>query len=141
VQVTYGEGQHRGGAQLREQVAGDAVGGEHVSGDVGEISAIVTRVEGNGHADFLVGELLFQIVGQSLGSGAHRVFVHAIGTYAHDAAQTTCAEFQVTVEGLGQLVGIVLLIFPDFCFGIGIVVVVQPQRHAFFNIFIHSISD
>ena len=56
------------------------------------------------HLDLgFVGKCLLEVIGQTLGSCAHGVDVHTVGTGTHDAAQAACAEFEVFIERLYQL--------------------------------------
>ena len=57
----------------------------------------------------LAGISLKKIVGKALCGHAHNVFVHAVGTCAHNSAQTACTKFKVLVESVDK-VGLVLFV-------------------------------
>ena len=106
--VAHGEGELWRGAQVLKEVAEDTVGGHHAGGHLSEEAAVVARVVRYHHLQLLVREIFLQIVGKPLGGCAHRVTVHAVGAYAHDAAQTARAKLQRTVETLVELVRILV---------------------------------
>src|SRR6202012_1535494 len=103
-----GEGKLGRGAKALEEKYLDAVGRHDVRRDLGELAAVVPAVVGDGHAD-LAGYLLPEVIGIALGRHPDGVLVHPVGAGAHDAAQATRPEFQGLVEGVVELVGVVLL--------------------------------
>ena len=109
-QLTDSERDFRSRTETLEQVGVNTVGGEDISHDLREESGIVAAVMTYHHADLLLaGECLLQVVGETLGSHTHHVFVHAVGADTHDATKTSCTEFEVLVKSVNQIrfVGIV----------------------------------
>ena len=39
-----------------------------------------------------------QVVGKTLRGHCYYVFVHSVGTYAHDSAEAACSKFKVAIE-------------------------------------------
>ena len=104
----------------------DAVGGEDVGGDAGELLAVVARVVGDadlGVVSFVVRE---DIVGEALGGHADRVAVHAVGPHAHDAAQAAGPELEVLVERVLESGGVVVAELDDLDLGLLVEVAVKP---------------
>ena len=112
--------------QVVEQIDIDAVGGKHVRRNLGKLAAVVAAVVRDAYAQFTAA-MLFDVVGQSLGCHTHGVFVHPVGAYAHNAAQTARTEFQTAVEGILQTDGVFPLHPADFFFRLFVEVAVQPS--------------
>ena len=107
-QLADGEAQLGRGAQRVEEEDVEVVRSEDVGDALGEHARIVAAVVGDGDADALAGEVLFEVVGQTLRSGAHGVDVHAVGTYAHDAAQAARTELEILVKTLDEFFHVIL---------------------------------
>ena len=93
-----------------EQIYLYAICGKNIGRKLGKQAAVVTTVMAYHHSNFFqILEILVQIIGQALRSCPHRVNVHTVRAYSHDAAQTARSEFQILIERLHQLrlVGIV----------------------------------
>ena len=121
-EMTDGERELGGGAEVFEEVNLDAVGREYVSHDFGELARIVAYVVSDDYRNFgQVFESVFEVVGQTLSGGADGVDVHAVGAGAHDAAEAAGAEFEVFVKGFDEF-GLVLGFEHFFhllpCFGV-----------------------
>src|SRR5271165_4819401 len=106
MEVTNGKAQLGGRAERLEEKYFYSVGGEYISGGFRKKTAVITAVVSNGDADLLPGEGAIEVVGKALGGHADSVFIYAVGTHSHDAAQTAGTKFEVTVKTLYQLVGV-----------------------------------
>ena len=103
-EMTDGERKLRRGTERVEEIHLDAVGREDVGHDLGEEARVVAHVVTYGNLDFReILEVLLEIVGQALGSGAHGVDVHAVAAGSHDASQSAGTEFEIAVECIDQL--------------------------------------
>ncbi len=87
-------------AQVVEDEHVQSVGTEYVSGDLGEQLRVVAAVVGNADADVIPGNLLKNIVGQSLGSHPDGIFVHPVGSDSHNATKAAGTELQSLVESV-----------------------------------------
>ena len=114
----------RRGTQALEQVHLDAVIGEDLGRYFCEQAGIVAAVVADAHAGLSL-HMGLDVVGEALGGHAHRVFVHAVGAGAHDAAQAAGAELQVAVEGVFQGNGI--RVHQVFDLGLGLVIEVAGE--------------
>ena len=104
----------------------DAVGRHHFGGYLGEFLAVVTAVIGNAEAQvvpFAMGE---DVVREALGGHSNRVFVHTVGSYSHDAAKASGAEFEILVESILECGRVGIAEFYDLAFGFGIEVAGEP---------------
>ena len=109
-QVANGKRHFGRGAHVVEQVNLDAVGREDVGGSFGKEAAVVAAVVTYHHGDLLhVLKVQVKVVSQALRGSAHGVFVHAVGSCAHDAAQTARAEFERAVEGVDEFRFVLIL--------------------------------
>ncbi len=63
-------------------------------------------IVGDDYLDFLTRVLLMEVVAQALCAFAKRIFVDPVGARSHDAAHATRAKFQVFVEPVLQLIGV-----------------------------------
>ena len=106
-QVADGERKLRRGADIVEDVGPDAVGEQHFGGNHGKIPAAVAAVVGDRHRGAL-GELLFQVVRQSLRGHRDGVAVHPVGAGAQHAAKSARTELQRPVEAVFQLFAVAL---------------------------------
>ena len=96
-------------AHIVEQVHLNAVGRKYVCYRFSKQSAVVSAVVANGHLNkWQVGEVLFQVVGQSLCCHTHSVDIHSVATSAHDTTQAARSKLQVFVESVDKtrLIGI-----------------------------------
>ena len=80
------------------------------------------------HTLSTLGKSLIDVIGKTLSGHTYNVLVHAVGTYAHNTAQTTGTELQTLIEGVNK--GSLVLIVQKslnlcLCFGI-ILVTVEP---------------
>ena len=125
LQVANREGEFWRRAQRVEQIDLYFVGCQNVGCDLGEFGAEVARIVGDGHLDVLL-EAFDQVVGQSLRGEADRVFVHAVGAHAQDAAQTASAEFKGFVKSVRQRRRIFRLHSQNLFFRVLVVIAVQP---------------
>ena len=125
-QLADGEAQFRGRPERVEQKNLESVRGENIGHALGEHPRIVAAVVRHGDAHPLAREVLFQVVGKPLRGSPHRVDVHAVGPYAHNAAQTARTEFEVLVEALHELFHIVVHQVFDLLFRRFVIVAVEP---------------
>ena len=127
LEVAYRKTELRCGAHTVEEVHFEPVGSQHRGGDLGKLATVVAAVVAHCGAQLrLAGKLLAHIVGQPLGGHGHSVAVHAVGAYAHDAAQSPRAKLQVTVETLVQLLRISLRHVADGLLGGLVILSVKP---------------
>ena len=97
--MTYGEGQLGGGLEGLEEIYLDTVGREDVCYGLGKVFGVIAHVVTYDYRNLgQVCKGLLEIVGQTLRSGTYGIDIHAVGTGAHDAAQSACTEFKVFVE-------------------------------------------
>ena len=111
----------------------DSVGAEYVGGNLRKLVGVVAGVEGDAYAEGAF-HLLFQVVGEALGGHSHSVTVHAVGAYAHSAAEAACTEFEVAVECIFQCSGI-LCKLSDFFLGGFVEIAVKPRLCSEFKFF------
>ena len=98
-EMTYGEGQLGGGLEGLEEIYLDTVGREDVCYGLGKVFGVIAHVVTYDYRNLgQVCKGLLEIVGQTLRSGTYGIDIHAVGTGAHDAAQSACTEFKVFVE-------------------------------------------
>ncbi len=123
-QMTYGKGNFWCGAQALEEIHLYAVGTKDGSYSLGKETSVVAAIVSHYNTQLLtLGEGLNQIVGKSLCGHAHDVLVHSVGSCSHDAAQSTCAEFQILVKGVHQICLVLILHhLADFRFCLFVVV-------------------
>ena len=131
-EVAHGKRKLRSGTQSLEQIDMEAVCGQHIGSNLGKLAAVVTAVVAHSGLDGIGrGKALLHIVSQALSGHSHRVFVHAVGAHAHNAAQATRAELQTAVETLVQLVRVIHHV-ADSLFGLLVILAVQPSLDVFF---------
>ena len=143
LQLADGETQLGRGTQGVEEEDVEIVRREDVGDALGEHARIVAAVVADGDADTLAREILLEIIGQALRSGADGIDVHAVGTHAHDAAQTARTELEVLVETLDELLHVVVQQVLDLLLGRLVVMPVEPSlrlaAHQLFYIVCHKI--
>ena len=103
-----------------------AVGRHHIRGDTCELLAVVAAVVGDAEAQVIPLAMAQHIVREALGGHSNRVFVHTVGTHAHNAAQASGAELQILVESILERGRIGIAQFYDFTFGFGIEIAGEP---------------
>ena len=131
-EVAHGKRKLGSGTQCLEQIYMEAVCGQHIGSNLGKLAAVVAAVVAHSSLDGIgCGEALLHIVGQALGGHSHRVFVHAVGAHAHNAAQTAGAELQAAVETLVQLIRVIHHV-ADCLLCFLVVLAVQPGHNVFF---------
>ena len=130
VQMADGKRQFGRGAQVLEKVAMNAVGSHHLGGHLGEVAAVVARVVRDSHLQLHARKVLLHVVGQPLRGGGHRVFVHAVWSDTHDAAQTSCAEFQRAVKRFVQFILVLRHQATDLILGFNVIIIVQPSIYS-----------
>ena len=131
-EVAHGKRKLGSGTQSLEQIHMEAVCRQHIGGNLGKLAAVVAAVVAHSSLDGVGrGEALLHIVGQALGGHSHRVFIHAVGAHAHNAAQAAGTKLQIAVETLVQLVRVVHHVADSLlCFLV--VLAVQPGHNVFF---------
>ena len=101
--LTDGEADFRRRTKALEEINLDAVGREDVGNGLGKEATIVAAVVTDNNAEaLLTRESLVDVVGKALRSHADDVLVHTVGACAHDAAQSTCTELEVLIEGINE---------------------------------------
>ena len=121
-QMTDGKRHFRCRTHIFKQIYFNAVGRENVCRDFSKQAAVVTAVMTHNNRNiFLSGKTFVQIIGQTLCGCTYGIDIHAVGTYAHNTAQTTCSKFQILIECFYQF-GLVRIFQHTFyfclCFGI-----------------------
>ena len=123
------------GTDVVEDVHVDAVGGKDVRCDARELAAVVAAVVGDTDLEVVSLDVLEDVVGESLRGHSDRVFVHAVGAYAHDAPEASGTELEVLVECILEPGRVVVAELDDTAFGLRIEISVQPALGHFFIIF------
>ena len=152
-EVTDSETNLRSRTERLEQVHLDTVSREDVGYGLCEETTVVTAIVTyhNSHLAVLyVLKTTFtlhleQVVRITLGSLCHNVFVHSVGTYSHDTAQTAGTEFEGTIECVNEF-GLVLCVHEGFhlCACLCIKRFASPHLsdfHYFFQFFVHGVKS
>ena len=86
-----------------EEISLDAIGREDGSYGLSEETGVVTAVVTYHYRKVLLTwESLEDVVSKALCSHTNDILVHAVGTCAHDTAQTTSTELQVLIECINE---------------------------------------
>ena len=102
-QLTDGKRNFRCRTQALKEINLDAIGREDVCYCFSKQARVVATVVTYHYTQsFLTGESLQYVVGKALCCHTHDVLVHAVGSYAHNAAQTTSTKFQILIESINQ---------------------------------------
>ena len=137
-------------AEGLEEVHLDAVRREDICYGLGEETTVVTAVVANNHSNaavlYILESTLFlhfeQVVRIALGSHSYDVFIHTVGTRAHNTAKSASTEFEGTIESIDEF-GFVLRLHHRFhlCAGLSVKRFAGPyfrDLHYFFQFFIHG---
>ena len=137
-------------AEGLEEVHLDAVRGEDVRYGLGEETTVVTAVVTNHNRYaavlYILESTLFlhfeQVVRVTLGSHGYDVFIHTVGTRAHNTAKSASTEFEGTIESIDEF-GLILRFHHRFhlCAGLSVKRFAGPyfrDLHYFFQFFIHG---
>ena len=140
----------RSRAERFEEINLDAVRGEDICYGLGEETTVVTAVVTNHNRYaavlYILESTLFlhfeQVVRIALGSHGYDVFIHTVGTRAHNTAKSASTEFEGTIESIDEL-GFVLRLHHRFhlCAGLSVKRFAGPyfrDLHYFFQFFIHG---
>ena len=138
LQMAHGKREHRRGAQFIEKKDFDIICGKNLGRNSGKFGAMQTRIERNHHLDGLFLEAFQQIIGESLRCSTHRIFVHPVGSNAHDAAQTASSEFQIAVKSVRQCFGVLLLQTEHLISCFYIIIIGKPKVDFVLNRFVHN---
>ena len=120
-----------------EDIDLDSVCRKHVSGNLCKILTVIAAVEryADRQVAFAVG---FHVVGKTLGCHADCIFVHTVGSYAHDSAKTSCTEFKIAVECILECNRVCHKV-PNLILGLLVKVAVQPALGYLSEIFFHIV--
>ena len=130
-EVAYCERAFRRRTHIVEEIYLDTVCREYVSNGLGKQAAVVAAVVAYNNRNLLhAGKVLLQIVCQSLCCKPYGIYVHAVASCAHDAAQSARTELEVLVEALYK-VGFVFF-FQHF-FYCGTRISVERRRQPFLS--------
>ena len=144
LELADGETQLGRRTQRVEQKDGKTVRCKDISHMLGKQTRIVAAVVTDGNANLFTGEILFQIVSQSLRSSAYRIDIHTVAAHTHDAAQASRTEFEILIEALDELFHIVIDQILDLLFRSVVIMTVQPRLGLFqdrlFQFVYHKIS-
>ena len=84
-----------------EEISLDTISREDGSNSLSEETRVVTAVMAyNNRKVLLTWESLEDVVSKALCSHTNDIFVHSVGTCAHNTAQTTSTELQVLIESI-----------------------------------------
>ena len=114
-----------------KQINLDAVGRENFGCRFGKEPAVIAAVMSNGHFYFFVWKTFFKVIGITLGGHAYSIFIHAVGAYTHQSAQSARTKFQVAVKSVDHIIGLVTLHLPDLFFYFFIESAVEPFVNTF----------
>ena len=122
--LTDGKADLGRGTKALEEIDLDSVGREDVGNGLSEETAIVAAVVTDyDRQSLLSGESLVNVICKALSGHADDVFVHAIGSSAHNAAQTARSELQTLIKSIYEGCFILILHhFADFRFGFCIII-------------------
>ena len=119
-----------------EEIYLDAVGGKHVSYGLSKQTAVVAAVMSHHYSYLVVLQVLEttlalhfqQVVGKTLRGHCYYVFVHSVGTHAHDSAEATRSKFKIAIESLYER-SLVVCFHHCFylCLRLSIVEVAKPK--------------
>lgn len=84
---------------------GDAIGRKNASSRLGEQARIDARIEADRHGAIHT-HMRLDVIGDTLGSFAHRVDIHTIGACAEHAAKTSRTELEFLKECIFYRLGI-----------------------------------
>ena len=88
-------------AEALEEISLDTISREDGSNSLSEETRVVTAVMAyNNRKVLLTWESLENVVSKALCSHTNDIFVHSVGTCAHNTAQTTSTELQVLIESI-----------------------------------------
>ena len=121
-QLADSETDFGGRAEALEQVHLNAVGAEDISHTLGKHTSVVTAVVTYHHTLAALRESHVDIIGESLGSHAHNILIHTVGTSTHDAAQTARAEFKALIERVYQRI-LILVIQHSLDLGLRLIII------------------
>ena len=116
----------------------DAVGGQDFCSYLCKCSAVVPAVKRHAYAAVSPRHILENVVGKPLGGHRHDIFVHAVGTDAHDAAESACPEFKVAVERILKPGRVSFHKSSDLVLGFLVIVSVKPALGDFSEIPFHN---
>ena len=109
-QLPERKGEHRSRTKRREDIGLDPVGRKAERRFFGKLRRHISRVKRDSHSLFL--RLFFQDeIGKTLGRLSHRIDIHPVGSCSDDSTESSCPEFQVTIESLLYLFFIVCYAF------------------------------
>ena len=122
--LTDGEADLGRGTKALKEIDLDSVGREDVGNGFSEETAIVAAVVTDHNAESLLSWEGFQdVVRKALSSHADDILVHAIGSSAHNAAQTARSELQTLIKSIHEGCFVLILHhFADFRFGFCIII-------------------
>ena len=102
-ELTDSERNLRCRTEALEEISLDAIGREDGSYGLSEETGVVTAVVTYHYRKVLLTwESLEDVVSKALCSHTNDILVHAVGTCAHDTAQTTSTELQVLIECINE---------------------------------------
>ncbi len=101
--MTNSKTQFRCGAQGFKQINGDAIGCKNIRSNIGESSTVVSAIMCNGYFH-IIAKTFFQVIGITLCGHAYSIFIHAVGTDAHDATQAACTKLKIFIKCICQVI-------------------------------------
>ena len=88
------------------------------------------------YADLLALESLIEIVGETLGSAADGIDVHAVAACAHLAAEATRAELEILVEGVDERALVTVVEHSaNLIFGLIVIFSIEPSLSLSLDLF------
>ena len=105
-ELTDGKGDFGRRTKALKEVSLDTIGREDSSNTLGKHTTIVAAVMTNDNALATFGEGLVDIIGETLSSHTDDIFIHAVGTWSHNAAESASSKFEAAIEGVNQFRGV-----------------------------------
>ena len=136
------EAELRSRTERVEQEYPETIRCEDVGHAFGELAAVVATVVTDSHLYLLSGKCLGEVIGKPLRGHAYRVDIHPVRSHTHDAAQTSCTKFQISVETFGKLLLIIVNQMLDLPFSRFVKIPCKPffspQQHLFVCFHTHN---